>query len=220
MDLSRTYNICKGSYWKCEDPITETLFTWGSEFDPLPYWFFPILYSGYECFNFYFIPGAVGTFIIPISGQEGYTGNITINVSECGGQYDKCPEDEDVNITWLNPEGGWQTYVFQGLRFDGYDQGKITTFKDTGRVLKFVERIGVYETHVCETLWIPKTHIDYLDTLRYGAIQAWLFNVDTSNYDIPIIVEATSFTKYGSRDQLFKATVKYRLSTEINIQGQ
>lgn len=219
-DISREYNICKDSYWKCEDPIIEVLFTWTS----LPDWFHPINHGTeeepYYVFDFEFTPDTTGTFTITISGEEGFTGTITINVTDCGDGYNHCPDGDDMNIAWFNRASGWNNYIFHGEKTKGVETGKASTFKNSDMVLKYAERVGVFDQWILTTDNVPKPHIDYLDGLRGKTIQAFMWNDSTNLWDIPIFVIFGSYNSWQSKDQLFKASVRILLAEEIIIQKQ
>jgi hypothetical protein len=71
---------------------------------------------------------------------------------------------------------------------------------------------------ICTTGNIPKSHVDYLDSLRYS-IQAYLYPSGFDN-GIPILLDSDSFTKYTSRDKLFDVGVRFLFAKEIQNQRQ
>ena len=210
MPIYKTYNICEGEGISDYIPIDAT--------------------------NFLNVPSNVGIFLFGrvwglyilgnSIGQQTFTFTIddvlytvVINVNNCLTDfYDNCC-DNQCNIVWLNRQGGWQNYIFTGIKTFEVRQDDGNTFKTFQKVLKWTNRSEVYEGMVCTTGNIPKAHVDYLDSLRY-AIQAYLFNPTTNAWDIPIVVDSESFTKYTTRDKLFDISIAFAKATELVIQSQ
>jgi hypothetical protein len=127
--------------------------------------------------------------------------------------------DNDINIGWFNRLGGWQNYIFSGVKTFEVQIDDTKTFKSFERVKKFSEITGVYEGEIVTTGNIPKAHADYLDSLRYS-IQAYVYNEETSAWDLPILVDVESWVKYSSRDKLFDVRIRFIYATEKIIQSQ
>jgi hypothetical protein len=140
-------------------------------------------------------------------------------VSNCNQvAYDNCC-DNQCNIAWLNLQGGWQNYIFTGIKTFEVDQDNGNTFKTLNKTIKWSERKEVYNAVVCTTGNIPKAHVDYLDSLRYS-IQAFLYNSTTNAFDIPILIDSDSFVKYTSRQKLFDVSIRFLKAKEIQVQRQ
>jgi hypothetical protein len=127
--------------------------------------------------------------------------------------------DNDINIGWFNRLGGWQNYIFSGVKTFEVKVEDTKTFKSFERVKKFSEITGVYEGEIVTTGNIPQAHADYLDSLRYS-IQAYVYNETTSAWDLPILVDVNSWVKYSSRDKLFDVRIRFIYATEKIIQSQ
>jgi hypothetical protein len=156
------------------------------------------------------------TFTFDLGGEEQ---TVIINVNNCLTDfYDNCC-DNQCNIAWLNPQGGWQNYIFTGIKTFEVNQDNGNTFKTSNKTIKWSERKEVYEATICTTGSIPKAHVDYLDSLQYS-VQAYLFNPTTNAFDIPILVDSDSFTKYTSRQKIFDVSIRFLKAKEIQVQTQ
>ena len=210
MPIYKTYNICEGEGISDYIPIDAT--------------------------NFLNVPSNVGIFLFGrvwglyilgnSIGQQTFTFTINdvlytvvINVNNCLTDfYDNCC-DNQCNIVWLNRQGGWQNYIFTGIKTFEVQQDNGNTFKTSNKTIKWSERREVYEATICTTGSIPKAHVDYLDTLQYS-VQAYLFNPTTNAFDIPILVDSDSFTKYTSRQKIFDVSIRFLKAKEIQVQTQ
>lgn len=124
-----------------------------------------------------------------------------------------------MNIAWLNIQGGWQNYQFNGIKTYQVDIDSSRQFKTSGLIQKHSQIEGVYNGELISSGDIPRSHVDILDGLKYS-IQAFLYNDDTGAWDIPILVDIGSFTKYKSRDKFFEVRLKFIYAEEILVQSQ
>lgn len=216
--LNLTLNVCKGTHWEDMNVTYPNTTTYNTTTTP-PDWFEDVQVMTEWQGAFKIDPDETGTFTIGISNILGDTGTITINVLDCAEGFTFCPANAIANVAWLNPAGGWSTYIFAGMLTKGVDVGKASTFKDRNRVKKYAERKDAYITRVVTTGYIPKPQVDFLRTLRY-AIQAFLYNDNTSAWDIPIMLESENFDEYDNKQQLFEVRIKFSYATELFIQSQ
>lgn len=126
---------------------------------------------------------------------------------------------EVYNIAWFNRLGGWQNYIFTGVKTFEVRIDDVKTFKNFDRVKKYNEIKGVYEGVIATTGNIPQAEADLLDTLRYS-IQSFMYNETTSAWDIPLMLDIDSWVKYSSRDKLFDVRIRFIYATEKIIQTQ
>lgn len=131
-------------------------------------------------------------------------------------EFDNCC-DNQTNIVWLNRQGGYQNYIFSGIKTIQVDGGDGNTFKRDG-LKKYYERTGVYDGRIVTTSSIAQSHVDYLDSLRYS-IQAWEWD-ETDDSFREILVDVQNFVKYTTRQKLFDVAIRYIYSDEIVIQTQ
>lgn len=126
--------------------------------------------------------------------------------------------DNQTNIVWLNRQGGYQNYIFSGVKTFQIDGGTGKTFKQN-LIKKYCERKDVYEGKVLTTSAITKAHVDYIDSLKYS-IQAWEWD-ESDNSFTEILLDTDSFVKYTSRDNaILDVAIKYIYAKEIKIQTQ
>lgn len=133
-------------------------------------------------------------------------------------EYDVCCTDA-CNIAWLTRQGGWQNYIFPGVKEWRVEVGDAKTFKTNQPIIKYSEVRDVYNGKICSTGDIPKSHVDLLDSLQY-AIQAYMWNADTENWDIPILIDKKSFVKYKTRDKFYDVKIRFIYAEELLVQTQ
>lgn len=171
-------------------------------------------YTGYQ----FTAPTELGTYDIEFKLFTGDLYYVRVNVIV--GAYDlysNCCGDR--NIAWLNIEGGWQNYIFSGIKTFDVEIVDSKQFKTSGLVQKHSEITGVYTGELISTGDIPKEHADALDSLK-RSIQAFLYNDDTEAWDIPILLDVGSYTKYKSNDKFWDVRVKFIYAEEILVQTQ
>jgi hypothetical protein len=210
MTLFKTYNVCQN------EAVFDTLPTTATSFTGVPS-FVAVVPFG-NLLGLIILGNTVGAFTFTFE-VDGEVFLVEINVNTCITEfYDNCC-DNQCNIAWLNPQGGWQNYIFTGIKTFEVQQDNGNTFKTSNKTIKWSERKEVYEATICTTGNIPKSHVDYLDSLRYS-VQAFLFNPATNAFDIPILLDSESFTKYTSRQKIFDISIRFLKAKEIQVQTQ
>lgn len=219
MPIYKTYNVTSGTFISETLPTSGIFNTYGAES-----WFTPVINGFLGNMEGYSITApAIGSYSIQFteftSGGELITWTIILNVLvDRYNVFQNCCGDR--NIVWLNIQGGWQNYIFTGIKTLQIEGGKDNQFKTSDYVAKYSEISGVYDGELLTTGDIPKSHVDILDGLKSKSIQAFLFNDVTQAWDIPILIDRGSYTKYKSNDKFFKVRVKFIYATEVLIQTQ
>jgi len=130
-----------------------------------------------------------------------------------------CP-DNVANIAWVNREGGWSSYVFDGRKTYGKDISTVNTYK-RGTELKRSTVEDVYD--VVEVSVSNKAIKDliFIASLRQS-IQAYLYDESTLQWSIPIFIDKDSFPVYSVPFKQIRVDQKFtfRMSNEIIIQKQ
>lgn len=130
-----------------------------------------------------------------------------------------CP-DNIANIAWVNREGGWSSYVFEGRKTYGKDISTVTTYK-RGNELKRSTVEDVYD--VVEVNIVNKSIRDliFISSLRQS-IQAYLYDESTLQWSIPIFIDKDSFPIYSIPFKQIEVADKFtfRIANEIIIQSQ
>lgn len=171
-------------------------------------------YTGYQ----FTAPPSVGTYDIEFKLYTGDLYYVRVNVViGAYSLYANCCGDR--NLVWLTIQGGWQNYIFTGIKTFQVEIGGSKQFKTSGLVQKHSQIEGVYTGEVISTGDIPKAHTDALDGLRYS-VQAFLYNDETEAWDIPILVDVESFTKYKSNAKFYEVRLKFIYAEEILVQTQ
>ena len=218
--LYKEHTIAAGDF--LEVSFSE-LFVQGANPSP-PSWFEWVTDSpfGYEVLIGYKFTGeTIGTFDIYfadlLAPPESYYIRINVVVSNYTA-YENCC-DNQCNIAWLNRQGGWQNYIFTGVKEFSVTVGDTNTYVNNNLEKKYSEIGGVYSGRICTTGDIPKSHVDILESLQY-AIQAFFYNNETEAWDIPILIEKKDFVKYRTRDKFFDVKIRFIFAEQVLIQSQ
>lgn len=142
---------------------------------------------------------------------------LTLNVGETFEDIDNCCSDNNVNIVWLNRQGGRANFIFTQRKDFKVEIGKTSTYISND-IKRFSEINGVYNGKVVYSTGLTQSQVDYLDTLRYG-IQAWEFNQTTLEFK-PILIDIGSFTKYTTKEKMYELSISYIYAEQLNIQTQ
>lgn len=172
-------------------------------------------YTGYQ----FTAPPSVGTYDIEFKLYTGELYYVRVNVViGAYSLYSNCCGDR--NLVWLTIQGGWQNYIFTGIKTFEIEAGDDKQFKTSDYVIKHSEISGVYNGELITTGDIPKEHADALDSLRVKSIQAFLLNDETGLWDIPILIDRTSYVKYKSNAKFYEVRLKFIYAEEILVQTQ
>lgn len=204
-------SISFGEYFvQGSNPTPDSWFDWTIEtpfgFDVIIGYTFtaPSTLGTYEYFFNELLSGDTYKIVINV-----VVGDVTLFSNCCG----------DRNIAWYNIQGGWQNYIFTGIKEFRVEVGKSKQFKTNEYVSKHSQIEGVFDGEVISSGDIPKSHVDAIDNLKY-AIQVFMYNTETEVWDIPIVVDVGSFSKYKSKDKFFEVRLKFIYATEILVQTQ
>lgn len=126
-----------------------------------------------------------------------------------------------LNFAWLNSSGGWNSYAIECKFIKGYDIGREQTYLTASNVLKRSSFDDVYQNYTLTADLLTTFELDLLSSLR-TSIQCYLYNDATLNFDIPIIIDRSSFQTYGNRQRQTErsASFSFRLATKEATQTQ
>ncbi len=176
-----------------------------------------------------FVPSVVptGTFPISFSGTDGNEYLIVITKTATCADYsfaNKCCDS--TNIVWVNTLGGYENYIFGGIRkVLEINEGDSDTFKTQDLTLKNSQLKNVYDTVVVNTGKVPLSHLEKLKSLR-NSIQAWYYNENLPAYYewssrfTPIILDREGMILSDTKEKIIERSVRFRIAKEINIQSQ
>lgn len=127
---------------------------------------------------------------------------------------------EIFNIAWINREGGWSSFVFQGKKEYGKKIGRSRTFK-RGNILKKLSLEEVYDEATVSLSNYSIRELLFISSLR-TSIEAYLFNEDTQDWDIPIVLNTQDFPVYKVpfKQLDVEGSFSFLYAEEINIQKQ
>jgi hypothetical protein len=133
---------------------------------------------------------------------------------------DVCPADV-LNFAWLNQRGGFSSLAVECKYDNGREFGGDSTVVDATNTLKRVEFRDVYDFTEARGGVVSRNQIDLLTSLR-SAIQVFLYNNSTQAFDIPVVIDRTSFRTYGNRFNQAETrfSFRFRKSRQVNIQTQ
>lgn len=130
-------------------------------------------------------------------------------------EIDNCCSDENINIVWLNRQGGRANYIFSQRKDFNVEIGDKKTYINND-IKKYSEINKVYYGTKVYATGLTLNQIDYLDTLRYS-IQAWILK---GTYFVPILLDISSFDKYNTKENMYEISLSFIYAEQINIQRQ
>jgi hypothetical protein len=130
-------------------------------------------------------------------------------------EIDNCCSDENVNIVWLNRQGGRGNFIFSQRKDFNVEVGKKSTYI-TNDIKRYSEIKNVHNGFKVYATGISKNQIDFLDTLRYS-IQCWQF---INGVFIPLILDIGSFEKYNTKENMYEISMNFLYAERLNIQRQ
>lgn len=130
-------------------------------------------------------------------------------------EIDNCCSDENINIVWLNRQGGRGNFIFTQRRDYKVNIGDKKTYI-TKDIKRYSEINKVYNATTVYATGLSLNQIDFLDTLRYS-IQAWVF---VNEVFIPIILDVESFDKYNTKENMYDISLSFNYAEQLNIQRQ
>lgn len=136
---------------------------------------------------------------------------------------DACCTGDYFNIGWFNRLGGWQNWTFDCKRIYQIDGSDAKTFVND-LTIKYNDVNDVYQAVEVVSDMLNRKHLDWIATLGYS-IQAFLYNPTTTLFDIPILIDRKSVSKYdkgGLGEQMFPFPYSFRFiySKKLLVQSQ
>jgi len=165
-------------------------------------------------------PTSIGTFYYNASAYlrntfEGAALITVIVVESLYEEIDNCCSDENVNIVWLNRQGGRGNFIFSQRKDFNVEVGKKSTYISND-IKRYSEIKNVHNGFKVYATGISKNQIDFLDTLRYS-IQCWQF---INGVFIPLILDIGSFEKYNTKENMYEISMNFLYAERLNIQRQ
>lgn len=218
----KTVNLCVGEVAN-EQELPEGEWTFLGD---MPYWVNPTYAEGSTTIITAVQPiGAAGAGVYSLgfwNGEEIYIIEVTVTTS-CHDVQEVCCDDPLLNIAWYNPTGGWSSYVFTKKNTVNVEIGVTPTFKigndDGDRTTKKQGHQDVFDAKEVVSGHIPFAHLALLKSLKYS-IQVYLYNSATSTWDIPVVVDGSSFKLYKEREGIYRYDFTFRYAEEIIVQTQ
>jgi len=131
-----------------------------------------------------------------------------------------CPADA-LNFAWLNSRGGFSSFALECRATYGRDFGGETTVVDAARILKRTEYRDTYDTVQVRAGVFSQNAMDYLTDLR-SAVQAFLYNAESGQFDLPIVIDRASFSTYTNKFNQAETRVNFsfKFAAQIQVQTQ
>lgn len=193
----------------------------------LPSWFVPEpFFTGstqyYPTFSFTPPEGYSGTHLFGVrkltnAGVVVDTALFQINVDPFNITVHEYKGCYTTNLVWLDPSGGWESYLFVGKQETFQDKGKSSTFTDSDGVKRLHRREDVHQGTIVSTGNVSREHSDFIADLS-KSIQAYLWT-ETGDF-VPILIESKDFIKPKSGDPFSRYEIEFRFAEEDVIQTQ
>ena len=130
-------------------------------------------------------------------------------------EIDNCCSDDNINIVWLNRQGGRGNFIFSQRKDFNVEIGDKKTYINND-IKRYSEINKVYNGTKVYATGLTLNQIDFLDTLRYS-IQAWVLK---GTYFVPILLDISSFDKYNTKENMYEISLSFIYAEQINIQRQ
>ncbi len=162
----------------------------------------------------------VGNFTVDILEDLSSVGTINISIFPVTEIRRICKENA-LNFAWLNTSGGWNSIALECKYVQGFNVGSQRTYVDVNDVLRVTEQKNIFENYNVTAELLTNFELDLLSNLR-TSIQAYLYNDETLSFDIPIVIDSSSFETYGNRQRITdkSASFSFRIANEVKIQTQ
>ena len=121
------------------------------------------------------------------------------------------------NLCWLDPSGGWESYLFVGKQQTFQDKGKSSTYINSESEKRFHRKDEVHQGAMITTGNVPPAHADFIADM-FKAIQVYLWTAD--NGFQPIIINPETFKRVKSGDAFSRYDFEFRYAVEDVIQTQ
>lgn len=121
------------------------------------------------------------------------------------------------NLAWLDPSGGWESYLFVGKQQTFQDKGTDTTYINAQGEKRFHRKDEVHQGTIITTGKVTPTHAEYIADL-FKSIQSYLWTSDGGF--VPIIITSREFNRVKSGDSFAQYDFEFRFAEEDVIQTQ
>jgi hypothetical protein len=131
----------------------------------------------------------------------------------------QCSQDGLKILSWLNRQGGWSYFTFNGKTTYSVKIPDGKTYKNSDYIQRYSERPDVYTAELVTTGDTPQAALDLLESLK-TSIQAYLiedYDTDAPIYK-PIQIQDGDFTKRKTGDKIFDVAVNFIYSEQVQIQ--
>lgn len=200
-------------------------YTWSGT---IPSWFnvepfYPGATEHYPSFTFTPPEGTYGSWLFGVSkytnaGVLAENGFFTIDVLPFDSPVWNVPSGcYTANLVWLDPSGGWESYLFVGKQQTFQDKGKSSTYINADGEKRFHRKDEVHQGTIITTGNISPDHADYLADL-FKSIQVYLWS--NANGFTPILVNPETFKRVKSGDAYTSYDFEFRFAEEDVIQTQ
>ena len=160
-----------------------------------------------------------GLYELEIHNNAAKVADLCLNIIESAEVITVDCTSRQLNLGWMNPEGGFSSFIFTGYNDYGLNISGETTFEDNtkrhykGEVIKPRRRVLVRSQVVSQLS-------AYLVKSLRQSIAVWLLNEETGKYDIPVMIDSESFTydkdRYRATESLIQFGFTY--SDELRLQ--
>lgn len=123
------------------------------------------------------------------------------------------------NLVWLNPQGGYQSYLFASNQQIFQDGGSAETFINPDGETRYHRREEVHQGVLISTSQVPDDHAAFIQSL-YKAPQAYLWGQGLAASGLPIIIKPETFRRVPTSEALAEYSFEFRFAKADIIQTQ
>jgi hypothetical protein len=121
------------------------------------------------------------------------------------------------NLVWLDPSGGWESYLFVGNQQAFQDKGTSSMFVNSDGEKRFHRKDEVHQGTIISTGNVSSAHADFIAD-AFKSIQVYLWGA--GNDFTPIIINPETFKKVKTGDSYARYDFEFRYAVEDVIQTQ
>jgi hypothetical protein len=123
------------------------------------------------------------------------------------------------NIVWLNPQGGFQSYLFASNQQVFQDGGNAETFINSAGETRYHRREEVHQGVLISTSPVPDDHAAFIQSL-FKSAQSFLWGQGLAASGQPIIIRPETFRRVKTSEPWDEFAFEFRMARADTIQTQ
>jgi hypothetical protein len=123
------------------------------------------------------------------------------------------------NLVWLNPQGGFQSYLFASNQQVFQDGGNAETFINSAGETRYHRREEVHQGVLISTSPVPDDHAAFIQSL-FKSAQSFLWGQGLAASGQPIIIRPETFRRVKTSEPWDEFAFEFRMARADTIQTQ